>query len=189
LVLAFAYFGVYRPLASFPEQETLRDVIAMARSIRLPELEILVSNEMSSRMSRSLTPSEQRKLRRERRRAISLRMAPVEFDAGLFLAFTRRKAVKLRKEDPGTYTESDWLIQEAFERARSCCLLLAFAKAVRALLPWDARRWIVFHRETILVEVRELLLVFLRLTETYGAHHRENLLAVLDVWELAEEAL
>ncbi len=189
IVLGFLlfYFAIYRPLYSHPYPGELVDVIPMVSNVRLVELERLVSEEMSDLMIRTLTPREQRKARRGRRRAISDLLVPVEANARLCLAFTRPEVRLLRSKAPGPRSERDRLMEELFERSQYCCLLLTFAKATRTFLPWDVERMVRFHRETVMEEVRKVMLLFLKLGETYGDYCRENLLVALDAWELEEE--
>jgi hypothetical protein len=192
LLLAWAfsllYFALYRPLYSHPYPGEIVDVIPAVLTINLLELERWVSEEMSDLMAQKLTPREQRKARRRRRQMIADRLAPVEANAKLLLAFTRHQVRSIRSRPPGPRSERDRLMEDLCERAQYCCLLLTFAKASRTFMPWDTQRLITFHREIVRNEVRELLLLFLKLSETYGEYCRENLLAALDVWELAEEA-
>jgi hypothetical protein len=193
-VVAFAiflliYFGIYRPLYSYPFPGEIADVIPAVSSIRLAELERWVSEEMCDLMAQKLTPREQRKARNRRRKMIAERLIPVEANARLLLAFTRHEVRSIRNKPPGPRSERDRLMENLFERAQYCCLLLTFAKASRIFMPWDTRRLIKFHREMVMNDVRELLLLFLKLSATYGEYCRENLLVALDVWELAEEAL
>jgi hypothetical protein len=187
LLFLVIYFGIYRPLYSAPFPGELLDVIPAVAGIRLAELERYVSEEMTVLMAESLTPREQRIARKRRRQVISAGLAPIEADARLCLAFSRPKVRQLRNQPPGPRSERDRLIEDLFEQAQYCCLLLTFAKVSRTLMPWDAGRMITFHREIVLKEVRRLLLVFLQLSGTYGEHHRSNLLACLDCWELDEE--
>lgn len=95
--------------------------------------------------------------------------------------------MEVRGNDPTEFSEREWLLQEVFERAQSCSLLLTFAKATRFLMPWDVQRFLKFHRETVMHEIRELMVVFVKLSGTYGEHHRENLLTALDAWDLIDE--
>lgn len=187
------YFGLYRPLHSHPYPGELADVISAVSSVRLVELERVVSEEMSVRIAETLTPREQRLAERNRTRGISDRLAPVEANASLCVAFTRPQVRLLRKKGPGrqacrrrSRSERDRLLEELFKRAQDCCLLLVFAKAVRVLMPWDRERMIRFHRETVVPEVREFLRVFVEYAGTFGVVERENLLAWLDCWELDE---
>jgi hypothetical protein len=191
LALAFSllYFALYRPLYSHPYPGEIVDVIPAVSTINLLELERWVSEEMSDLMVHKLTPREQRIARRRRRQMIADRLAPVEANARLLLAFTRHQVRSIRSRPPGPRSERDRLMEDLFERSQYSCLLLTFAKASRIFLPWDTRRLINFHREIVTNEVRELLLLFLKLSGTYGEYCRENLLAALDVWELAEEAI
>lgn len=189
MVFLLIYLGIYRPLFPCREPGNIGDVIAVVQNVKLQELERLLSDEMSSLLLRDLTPAEQRRAQRERRRAISARLEPLTTNVRLCLAFTRRKAIELRGIDPGTYTERQWLLQHAFQKAQSCSLLLAFAKATRLLMPWDVKKFVRFHRETVIHEIREVMVLFVKLSETYGEHHRENLLAALDAWELVDESI
>jgi hypothetical protein len=191
LVLAFSllYFALYRPLYSHPYPGEIVDVIPAVSTINLFELERWVSEEMSDLMAQKLTPREQRKARRRRRQVIADRLVPVEANAKLLLAFARHQVRSIRSKPPGPRSERDRLMEDLFERSQYCCLLLTFAKASRIFMPWDTQRLIKFHREIVRNEVRELLLLFLKLGGTYGEYCRENLLAALDVWELAEEAI
>lgn len=186
-IFLLIYFAVYRPLFSHPDAGDIGDVIAVVQNVRLQELDRLLSEEMSQLMLRDLTPSEQRRARRERRLAISARLKPIELDVRLCLAFTRSKAMEIRGNDPEAFTDRQWLLQHVFEKAQSCSLILTFAKASRFLVPWDVQRFLTFHRE-IMHEIRELLVLFVKLSETYGDHHRDNLLAALDAWELVDES-
>jgi hypothetical protein len=188
-VFLVIYLGVYRPLFPFRDPGKIGDVIAAVQTVRLQELERLLSDEMSTLMSRDLTPSEQRRAQRERRRAISARLEPLTTNVRLCLAFTRKKAMEIRGTDPEAFTEREWLLQHAFQKAQSCSLLLAFAKATRLLMPWDVQRFLKFHRETVIHEIREVMVLFVKLSETYGEHHRENLLAAMDAWELIDESI
>lgn len=189
LIFLLIYVGIYRPLYSHPFPGEIVDVIPAVSAISLAELERWVSEEMSDIMAQRLTPREQRIARRRRRQVIAERLAPVEANARLLLAFTRHQVRSTRSKPPGPRSERDRLMEVLFERAQYCCLLLTFAKVSRAIMPWDTQRLIKFHREMVMNEVRELLLLFLKLSATYGGHCRENLLAALDVWELAEEAI
>jgi len=190
LILAFLllYFILYRPLYSQPFPGEMLDVIAAVSNIRLVELERWVSEEMSDLMATKLTPRELRMARRRRRQMIADRLAPVEVNSRLFLAFARQQMKSVRSKPPGPRSERDRLMEELFERSQYCCLLLTFAKASRVFMPWDVQRQIKFHRETVVKEVRELLLLFLKLSATYGECCHDNLLAALDVWELADES-
>jgi hypothetical protein len=187
VIFLLIYICIYRPLFSHADPGGIGDVIAITQNLRLQELERLVSTEMTYLISRELSAKRQKKASRERCRAISDRLVPVEADVRLYLAFTRRKAMEIRRKDPAMYTDREWLLQEVFEKAQSCCLVLTFAKASRMFMPWDVQRFLEFHRETVMQETRELMVLFLKLSETYGDHHRENLLAALDAWDLAEE--
>jgi hypothetical protein len=189
LALAFSllYFALYRPLYSHPYPGEIVDVIPAVSTVGLAELERWVSEEMSNLMAQRLTPKEQRMASRRRRHIIADRLVPVEANAKLLLAFARHQVRSMRSKPPGPRSERDRLMEQLFERAQYCCLLLTFAKATRILMPWDTRRLIKFHREIVTNEVRQLLLLFLKLSGTYGEYCRENLLAALDVWELAEE--
>lgn len=189
LLLLVCYFAVYRPLHSQPFPGELVDVIPAVSAISLVELERWVSEEMTTLMAQTLTPREQRIARRRRRQVIADRLAPVEANARLVLAFARYQVRSIRTRPPGPRSERDRLLEVLFDRAHYCCLLLTFAKAGRVILRWDTGRLIRFHREIVMNEVRELLLLFLKLSATYGEHCRENLLAALDVWELAEDAI
>lgn len=187
-VFLVIYLGVYRPLFPHRDPGDIGDVIAVVQSVRLQELERLLSDEMSELMSRGLTESEQRRAQRERRRAVSARLEPLTINVRLCLAFTREKVADIRGVDPEAFTERQWLLQHALQKAQSCSLLLTFAKATRLLMPWDVQRFLKFHRETVMHEIRELMVLFVRLSGTYGEHHRENLLAALDAWELVDES-
>lgn len=189
LALAFVvlYLALYRPLYSHPYPGELLDVIPAVWSMNLAELERWVSEEMSKLLAQKLTPRGQRMAERRRRKMIAERLAPVEANARLILAFTRQQVRVLRSKPLGPRSERDRLIEQLFDRAQYCCLLLNFAKASRIFMPWDTRRLIQFHRKIVTNEVPELLRLFLKLSGTYGEYCRENLLAALDVWELAEE--
>jgi len=189
MVFLLIYLGVYRPLFSHRDPGDIGDVIAAVHNVRLQELDRLLSDEMSELMAHSLTPSKQRRAQRGRRLAISARLKPIEMDVRLCLAFSQRRAMEIRGNDPEAFTDRQWLLQEVFERAQSCSLLLTFAKATRCLVPWDVQRLLLFHRETVMHEVRELMVLFVRLSETYGEHHRDNLLAALDAWDLIDESV
>jgi hypothetical protein len=185
------YFGFYRPLFSHPYPGELADVISSVSSVRLVELERVVSEEMSARIAETLSPREQRLARRRRPQAISDRLAPVEANARLCVAFTRPQVRLLRKKGPRRQAcrrrsrpERDRLLEELFKLSQDICLLLIFAKAVRVLMPWDRERMIRFHRETVLPEVRDFLCVFVQYAGTFGDCQRENLLTWLDCWEL-----
>ena len=187
------YFGLYRPLYSHAYPGELEDVISAVSNVRLVELERLVSEEMSARIEETLSPREQRLAKRNRSRAISDRLAPVEANASLCVAFARPQVRLLRRKHSGpkacrrhSRSERDRLLEELFELAQDCCLLLIFAKAVRLFMPWDRERMIRFHRESVLPEVRDFLRVFVQYAGTFGEVERENLLAWLDCWELAE---
>lgn len=186
-VLLVVYFAIYRPLHSHPYPGEIVDVIPAVSSIRLVELERWVSEEMSDLMAQKLTPKELRLAMRRRRQMIAEQLIPVESNARLLLAFTRHQVRSIRSKPPGPRSERDRLMEDLFERAQYCCLLLTFAKASRIVMLWDTQRSIKFHREMVMNEVRELLLLFLKLSATYGEYCRDNLLAALDVWELAEE--
>jgi hypothetical protein len=179
------YCAIYRPLHSYPYPGELVDVIPAVLNVRLAELERWVSDEMSVLIAGTLSPREQRLARRRRRRVISDRLVPVEGNARLCLAFTRQQMRCLRSKPPGPRSEHDRLLEDLFAHSQYCCLLLTFAKAIR-LLPWDRERMIKFHRETVVREVREFLLVFLKFAATHGDYQRDNLLACLDCWELEE---
>jgi hypothetical protein len=194
------YFGFYRPLFSHPYPGEFNDVIPAVSNIRLAELERWVSEEMSTLIAGTLSPREQRLARRRRRQMISDRLAPAEANARLCLAFTRPQVRRLRSKPsecryarrhrasgvlPARRSERDRLLEELFERSQHCCLLLILAKVIR-MLPWDRERMIRFHRETVVREIREFLLVFVRFAGTYGDYQRDNLLACLDCWELDE---
>jgi hypothetical protein len=192
-IFSVIYFGFYRPLFSHPYPGELADVISAVVNVRLVELERIVSEEMSARIAETLTPREQRLAKRNRIRGISDRLAPVEANASLCVAFTRPQVRRLRKKRQGpkacrrrSLSERDRLLEELFELAQDCCLLLSFAKAVRVLMPWDRERMIRFHRETVLPEVRNFLRVFVQYAGTFGEVERDNLLAWLDCWELDE---
>ena len=187
LVFLLIYFGIYRPLFSHSFPGDMIDVIPAVSTVGLAELGRWVSEEMSSFMAQRLTPREQRMARRRRRKIIADRLAPVEANAKLIFAFTRQQVRILRSKPPGPRSERDRLMEQLFQHAQYCCLLLTFAKASRIFMPWDTHRLIKFHRDIVMNEIRELLLLFLNLSATYGEHYRENLLAALDVWELAEE--
>ncbi len=204
LILFFSviYFGVYRPLHSHPYPGELVDVIPAVLNVRLVELERYVSEEMSALIAETLSPREQRLARRRRRQMISDRLAPAETNARLCVAFarplvrrlqskppecrSRRRHHRASGEVPARSSERDRLLEELFARSQYCCLLLTFAKAIRMFMPWERERMIRFHRETVVREVREFLLVFLRFAGTYGDYQRDNLLACLDCWELDE---
>jgi hypothetical protein len=188
LIFLLIYFGIYRPLYSHPFPGELEDVIPAVTTINLVELERWVSEQMSDLMAQKLTPKELRMARRRRRQMIADRLAPVEANARLLLAFSRHQVRSIRSKPLGPRSERDRLAEDLFDRAQHCCLLLTFAKATRIFMPWDTRRLIKFHREIVEHDVRELLLLFLKLSATYGEYCRDNLLAALDVWELAEEA-
>jgi hypothetical protein len=187
------YFGLYRPLYSQPYPGELADVISAVSNVRLLELERLVSDEMSARIAETLSPREQRLAKRNRSRAISDRLAPVEANASLCVAFARPHVRLLRRKRQGakacrrrSQSERDRLLEELFKLAQDCCLLLIFAKATRIFMPWDRERMIRFHRETVLPEVRDFLRAFVQYAGTFGEVERENLLAWLDCWELDE---
>ena len=183
------YFGIYRPLFSCPYPGEIGDLIAAVQNVRFAELDRLLSEEMSDLMSRSLSPRDQRKARRRLRHAISIRMAAIEADVHLCLAFTRHEVLALRRKAPGPRTERDRLLEDVFEKAQSCSLVLAFAKANRVFLPWDQQRLLKFHRETVMEEVRELVRGFVKLSATYGEHRCENLIVALDAWDVIEDSL
>jgi hypothetical protein len=190
-LFSLIYFAVYRPLYSEPYPGELADVISAVSGVRLVEFERLVSQEMSARIAETLSPREQRLARRRRRQAISDRLAPVEANASLCVAFTRPQVRLLRRKRPGRQacrgrlrSERDRLLEELFKLSQDCCLLLIFAKAVRVFMPWDRERMIRFHRETVLPEVRQFLRVFVEYAGTFGDCQRENLLTWLDCWEL-----
>ena len=187
LIFALLYIALYRPLYSHPYPGEIIDVIPAASSVSLAELERWVSEELSTIMARRLTPREQRLASRRRRKIIAERLVPVEANARLILAFTRQQVRMLRSRPPGPRSERDRLMEELFHHAQYCCLLLTFAKGSRIFMPWDTRRLIKFHRDIVMNEIRELLLLFLNVSATYGERYRDNLLAALDVWELAEE--
>ncbi len=189
LIFLFIYVAFYRPLLSHPYPGDMRDVISAVSAIRLGELERWVSQEMTDFMESTLTPREQRIIRRRRRIMISERLAPIESNARLYLAFTRYQLRRLQMKPAGPRSQRDRLMQEAFDKGRSCCLVLMFAKATRTFMAWDNERLLKFHRETVLEEVREHMLLFLQLSATYGERHRDNLLNFLDAWELDEEAV
>lgn len=198
---SLVYFGLYRPLYSDPYPGDLVDMIPAVLNVRLAELERWVSEEMSVLLVGTLSPREQRLARRRRWQMISDRLAPAEANARLCLAFTRPQVKRLRSKPLecrygrrhrangvllARRPERDRLLEDLFEHAQYCCLLLTFAKAIRVFMPWDRERMIRFHRETVVREVREFLLVFLRFAGTYGDYQRDNLLACLDCWELDE---
>lgn len=188
VIFLLIYFGFYRPLfcQHFPGE--INDLISVVPSIPLVELERWVSEEMSDLMVRKLTPKEQRKARNGRRKMIAERLIPVEMSATLVLAFTRQEVRSIRNRPPGPRSERDRLMESLFERSQHFCLMLTFAKATRLFMPWDTQRLIKFHREMVMNEVRDFLILFLKLSATYGELCRENLIAALDVWELAEES-
>ena len=188
-IFVLLYLAIYRPLFSHRDPGEIGDVIAVVQNVRLQELDRLLSDEMSELMSRSVIPTKQRRAQRERRLAISARLKPIEIDVKLCLAFTEKRAMQIRGNDPASFTDREWLLQEVFDRAQSCSLVLTFAKATRFLVPWDVQRLLLFHRETVMHEVRELMVLFVRLSETYGEHHRDNLLAALDAWDLIDESV
>ena len=187
IFFSVAYLAFYRPLHSRPYPGQILDVIPVVANVNLAELERWVSQEMSDQISERLTPREQRLARRERRKVIAEKLAPAEANARLCLASIRPEMRMIRGKPAGPRSERDRLTEDLFEQAQYCCLLLTFAKISRTLLPWDVERMVKFHRDVVLQEVRQLFLVFLRLTETYGEHHKSNLLACLDCWELDEE--
>jgi len=187
------YFWIYRPLYSRAFPGELADVISAVLNVKLVELERMVSEEMSTLIAETLSPREQRLAKRNRSRAISDRLAPIEANASLCVAFTRPQVRLLRNKRPGpqscrrrSQSERDRLLEELFKLSQDCCLLLIFVKAIRVLMPWDRERMIRFHRETVLPEVREFLRVFVEYAGTFGDCQRENLLAWLDCWELDE---
>jgi len=191
LTFSLIYFAIYRPLHSHPYPGEFVDVISAVSSVRLVELERVVSEEMSARIAETLSPKEQRLARRRRPHAISDRLAPVEANARLCVAFTRPQVRLLRNKRPGPQAcrrhsrpERDLLLEELFKHSQDICLLLIFAKAVRVLMPWDRERMIRFHRETVVPEVRDFLFVFVQYAGTFGDCQRENLLTWLDCWEL-----
>lgn len=186
-VFMIVYFGIYRPLLSHPDPGDMGELVVAVKEARLLELERLLSEEMTKLIALEVDGLKRLIVHLRRQRAISARLEPVETDVGLFLAFTRRKALKIRKWDPATYSDQEWLLQDVFEKARDCMLVLTFAKVARTLLPWDMERLLQFHREIVMQQVRELMLLFLKLSATYGEWHKENLLAMLDAWELAGE--
>jgi hypothetical protein len=193
LVFALFYYTVYRPLYSRAYPGELADVISAVSNVRLVELERMVSEEMSTRIAETLSPREQRLAKRNRIRAISDRLAAVEANASLCVAFTRPQVRLLRRNRQGakacrrrSRSERDRLLEELFKLSQDCCLLLIFARAVRVLMPWDRERMIRFHRETVLPEVRDFLRVFVEYAGTFGDCQRENLLTWLDCWELDE---
>lgn len=187
LLFLLIYVVIYRPLYSHPFPGDMIDLIPAVSTVGLAELERWVSEEMSNLIAQKLTPREQRIAERRRRQMIADRLAPVEANARLILAFTRQQARILRSKPPGPRSERDRLMEQLFECAQYCCLVLNFAKISRMFMPWDTRRLIQFHRQIVMNDVREFLLLFLQLSATYGEYCRENLLAALDVWELAEE--
>jgi hypothetical protein len=186
LLFVLIYLGIYTPLFSHFDPGEISDVILAVKSVRLREIDRLLSEEMSMLMAHKVAGVRGPIVQLRRRRAISVRLESVEANVGLFLAFSRRRALKIRRWDPETYSDQEWLLQDVFEKARGCILVLTFAKAVRTFLPWDMERLLNFHRETVMGEVRELMVLFLRLSETYGEWHRENLLTMLEAWELEE---
>ena len=193
LVFALLRYTVYRPLYSHPCPGELADVISAVSNVRLVELERIVSEKMSALIAETLSPREQRLAKRNRTRGISDRLAPVEANARLCVAFTRPQVRLLRRKRQGpkacrrrSQSERDRLLEELFKHSQDICLLLVFAKAVRVLMPWDRERMIRFHRETVLPEVRSFLRVFVQYAGTFGEVERENLLAWLDCWELDE---
>lgn len=186
VILGVVYFAVYLPLLSQPYPGDISDVVHMVTNIQMLELENLVSHEMSDRIAKSAA-WERRKLTRWRPRAIGERLLPAEANVRLGLAFTRWEARKIRKKLPGPRSEQDRLLEELYQQAQLCSLALMFAKFGRVLAFWDTERLIRFHREVVLEELRNFLLLFLKVAGTYGGNHRENMLAWLDVWELYEE--
>lgn len=193
LLFALFYYTVYCPLYSHPCPGELTDVISAVSNVRLVELERLVSEEMSTLIAETLSPREQRLAKRNRSRMISDRLAPVEANASLCVAFARPQVRLLRRKRLGpkacrrrAQSERDRLLEELFKHSQDCCLLLIFAKAIRMFMPWDRERMVRFHRETVLPEVRDFLRVFLQYAGTFGDCQRENLLTWLDCWELDE---
>jgi hypothetical protein len=162
-------------------------VIPVVSKVRLTELERWVSEEMTEHIATRLSLQEQRAIRRRRPRAIGERLAPFEANARLCLAFAKPQMRVLRRKPPGPRAERDRLTEELFERSKYCCQLLAFAKAVRTLMPWDSERMLQFHREVVVVELRELLRAFLKLAGSHAVYHRDALLNYLECWELSEE--
>ena len=187
LVFLLVYLAIYRPLHSRAYPGEIVDAIPAVANVKLRELERWVSQELNDQIAERLTPREQRIARRELRKVIAERLAPAEANARLCLAAVRPEVRMLRGKPAGPRSERERLLEDLFEQSQYCCLLLTFAKASRTLLPWDVERMIRFHRDVVVIEVRQLFLLFLRLTSTYGDHHRSNLLACLDCWELDEE--
>lgn len=142
---------------------------------------------MTQLIRTTLSPKEQRLITRRRPRMIGWELEPFEANARLVLAFARPQMRVLRRKQPGPRSERDRLIEELFERSKYCCLLLIFAKVTRIFMRWDRERMLRFHRETVLMELRDMLAALLRLAGTYAEHYQDNLLAWLDCWELSEE--
>lgn len=196
-VLLVAYIAIYRlVVARAPRQ--IGDLIAVVQQVKLHELENLLSLEMNDLMMQRLTRKELRSAEQDLWNMVSARMKALEADVRLILAFTQRQ-VALFDAEPLTHDdERRELLQGILHKAKLCffVMLLAAAKRrmlmlrrwSRGMLYWNTRSLAVLHRETVIREFKQLALLFLRLCESYGQHHSENLLAALDSWDLAEES-
>jgi hypothetical protein len=186
LVLGFIYFAFYLPLLSEPYPGGIAEVVRGVRNVKLVELRHLVSQEMTEQIAQ-YCEWERKKLTRWRPKAIAERLEPAEANVRLCLAFARWEFRKIRKKPAGPRSEQERLIEELYRQAQVCSMALMFAKVIRVLAFWDTERLIRFHREVVLDELRACLFVLLQVAGTYGRHHRENMLAWLDCWELDDD--
>jgi hypothetical protein len=195
-VLFVAYICIYRFTVVHAPHE-IGDLIAVVQDVKLRELDNLLSLEMNDLMLNRLTRKQLRTAEQQLWNMVSARMKALENDVRLILAFTQRQ-VALFDADPLAYDEERReLLQGILHKAKLCFFvmllasmkrrLLLFSRLSLGVLHWNTRNLAVLHRETVITEFKQLALLFLRLCETYGQHHSENLLAALDTWELAEE--
>lgn len=186
LILGFVYFAFYLPLASEPNPGDIAEVVRLVQNVKLIELKHLVSQEMTDQIAQHCE-WERKKLTRWRPGAIAERLEPAEANVRLCLAFARWEFRRIRRKPPGPRSELEQLIAELHRQAQSCSMVLMFAKVSRVLAFWDTERLIRFHREVVLEEVRACLFILLQVADSYGKHHRENMMTWIDCWELDED--
>lgn len=193
-ILGVLYIAIYRFMIAHAPRE-IGDLISIVQDVKLRELDNLLSLEMSELMLQRLTRRELHSAEHELWNAVSARMKALENDVRLILAFTQRQVALLDADPLAQDEERRELLHGVLQKAKLCFFVMILAALKRRILlfsrwsygtlHWNTRKLAVLHRETVISEFRQLATLFLKLCDSYGPHHSDNLLAALDTWDLA----
>jgi hypothetical protein len=193
-IVGVLYIAIYRSMIAHAPRE-IGDLISIVEDVKLRELDNLLSLEMSELMLQRLTRRELNSAEHELWNAVSARMKALENDVRLILAFTQRQVALLNADPLAQDEEHRELLHGVLQKAKLCFFVMILAALKRktlllsrwsyGTLHWNTRKLAVLHRETVINEFRQLAILCLKLCDSYGPHHSDNLLAALDTWDLA----